>query len=496
MYGLKKILDVKQLKAADQHAIDQGAISSIDLMEQASNAFVEAILKKELSNKKIAVLCGIGNNGGDGLAVARILKEKGFDVQVFLIKFKEQLSANCAINLARIPKVTTILPGESLPDLSAFDLLIDAILGSGLTKKINGFLETLVASINQSGKPIFSIDIPSGLACDELLSDAIAIKADYCVSFQRPKRAFFYLENNEYLKEWTVVPIGLDENFIQSQETSSFILDQAIALQVHLRMKYSHKGTYGHALLIAGSYGKMGAAVLAAKACLRSGVGLLSVYIPKCAYQILQIAAPESMCLTDPEEDFISEAPLLDNFNAIGVGPGIGTSLRTANAFFSILKDAKKGFVIDADGINLLSREPSLLAHLPKNCILTPHLKEFERLVGPAINTVDRLEKQVSFSKKHHCIVVLKGANTSVSSPEGKLFFNTSGNPGMATGGSGDVLTGIITGLLAQNYDPLQAALIAVYFHGKAGDDAAIAKGQNGLVATDIIEYLRIENLK
>ena len=487
-------MNVKQTRLADQYTIENLPIASIDLMEQASLAFVKAIETKLEQGNKIGVLCGVGNNGGDGMAVARILQEKGFEVDTFLIKFKANLSADCAINMSRLRNVKVIENESYLPSLAHYDVLIDAILGSGLSQSPRDFLAAVIAHINASGKKIYAIDVPSGLAADDLLNNPTAVKTDVCISFQRPKLAFFYPENYTYLKHWSSVDIGLDEAFIQAQDTKYFLLDESIAAHVKIREKHSHKGSYGHALMIAGSYGKVGAAILANKSCLRSGVGLLTSYVPKCAYEIKKIAVPERMCQTYPNEKFISMAPEVENYDAVGIGPGLGTSIDTDRVLLSILKNTKRALVIDADAINLLAKDEQLLKYLPKNSILTPHPKEFERLVGTASNSKERLQQQIDFAKKHQCIVVLKGANTSITDPEGHVFFNNSGNPGMATGGSGDVLTGIITALLAQAYEPLLAALIAVYFHGKAGDDARLVKGENALIASDIIDYLMIEN--
>ncbi len=273
-----------------------------------------------------------------------------------------------------------------------------------------------------------------------------------------------------------------------------FVLDESIRGFVKIRQNQSHKGTYGHALLLAGSHGKMGAAVLSAKGCLRSGVGLLTVHVPSCGYQIMQIGVPEAMCSTDSHEKFLTNGPDFTPYAAIGVGPGIGIESATANMIKSILVNCNSPLVMDADALNLLSEDKKLLQQLPENTILTPHVKEFDRLAGESQNREERLEKQRAFAQKYKCIVVLKDAETCIASPAGEQFFNTSGNPGMATGGSGDVVTGIITGLLAQGYHPLVAALIAVYFHGRAGDDAAEQKGENALIASDLCDFLMIEH--
>jgi ADP-dependent NAD(P)H-hydrate dehydratase / NAD(P)H-hydrate epimerase len=491
---LKQILTSEQTRQADTQAIESQSISSLDLMERASNVFISAIRGEISKSDKICIFCGTGNNGGDGLAVSRILQSEGYHVSPFLIKINDNLSIDCQANFDRLVNVKIINNKEDdLPSLTETDIIIDAIFGSGLSRPINGLAAEVVEAINLSKKKVFSIDIQSGMYADKLSDSEIIVKSYLTVSFQRPKLAFFFPESSIYLKNWIVVDIGLDENFIQSLNSSFFQLDKSIESLIKSRNRFSHKGTYGHALIIAASYGKMGAAVLASKACLRSGAGLLSTYVPKVGYNIMQISVPEAMCLTDKCENYISDIPSISIYSAIGIGPGMGQNTESKVALESILKNASQPLVIDADAINILAGDEKLKKLIPKNSVLTPHPKEFERLVGSWKNSEERLQKQIEFAKNYTCIVVLKDAHTSICDTEGNIYFNTSGNAGMATGGSGDVLTGIITGLLAQGYEPLIASLIGVYYHGKAGNDAAKIIGQNALIASDIIDYLRIE---
>ena len=492
MYNLNKILTVPQIQATDTFTIENEPIKSIDLMERASNAFVSSIEKRNIAGKKIVVVCGVGNNGGDGLAVSRILKSKGIDVTPILVKFKDKLSYECETNFRRYKNIQILNANSSIPDFKEYDIIIDAIFGSGLTSPIRGFTNEIIESINNANKIVFSIDVPSGLHCDTISWSNCIIESNLTVSFQRPKLSFFFTENNKYIQEWEIVDIGLDENFIQKQNSYYFLLDSSISKILKKRQKHSHKGVYGHSLLIAGSYGKIGAAVLAAKACLRSGVGLLTMYIPKCGYEVMQTSVPEAMCQTDENNFVISELPQLTGYKSIGIGPGLGKDPLTVDALRELFKNIDQPIVIDADAINLIAENNDLLKILPKNAILTPHLKEFERLVGKFSDSLEQLTKQKQFSKQHQCIVLLKGANTRITDANGSVFYNTSGNPGMATGGSGDVLTGILTGLLAQNYSCIEAALIGVYFHGYAGDIAVKKIGQNALIASDIIENLYI----
>ena len=492
LFALDKITSAKQTKEADAFTIDKQNISSIELMEKASLAFVKAIENNLNKKQKIAIVCGIGNNGGDGFAIARMLRNKKYAVAVFLVQISDNLSKDCETNYKKLTDVS-IIDDKTHIDFSKYDVLIDAIFGAGLSREITGIAAKVVAKINQSNATIFSIDIPSGLYCDKISDSETIVKADVNITFQRPKKSFFFLESQTYLKEWKVVNIDLDDHFIQNQNSKYFVLDKKIEKLVKKREKYSHKGTYGHSLIIAGSYGKIGAAVLSSKACLKAGAGLVTVNSPKCGYQILQSTIPEAMCLVDENEEYISQLVALSPFNAIGIGPGIGKHPKTKEVLKTFLSTYKKPIVIDADALNILSENQEMLELIPNNSILTPHPKEFERLVGKWKTTPERQQKQLDFASKYNCIIVLKDANTCISDSNGNLFFNTSGNPGMATGGSGDVLTGIITGLLAQHYQPLQAALIGVYFHGKAGDKAAKKKGQLALSASDIVDCLRIE---
>ncbi len=492
---MKKILNVEQIRAADRQCITSGAMTSLELMEQASLAFVRALQMEEsaLQTQKLAIICGTGNNGGDGLAVSRLLIERGMSVHPFLVKFSEQLSADCASNLSRLTDYTELLADSDIPNFKEFDIIIDALFGSGLSRPIAGLPAKVIESMNNAGKKIYSIDIPSGLFCDDLSNSEFVVESDVTISFQRPKLSFFLPENGAYIERWKLVDIGLNEDFIQNQESNNYVLDSEVLHRLRHRPRQSHKGSYGHALILAGSYGKVGAAVLAARACLRSGVGLLTSYVPQCGYSIMQTSVPEAMCLTDAHAHILTELPNLEYYSAIGLGPGIGMDPMTGQMLERLLRENTRPIILDADALNIVSGNKDLIHYLGQNTVLTPHIKEFDRLVGESSNSMERFEKQREFSRKNGCIIVLKNAFTSISCPEGNLYFNTSGNQGMATGGSGDVLTGVITALLAQSYSALDAALIGVYFHGKAGDAAASAKSYSALIASDIIDNLRIE---
>lgn len=492
MDRLKKILDVSQIRQADNHAIVESDISSWELMEVAVHAFFEKVMERELWRKRVMIFCGTGNNGGDGLALCRMLRKKGIYCWVVLVEFNEELSSDCKKNLDLLDEVIYLREGDFFPSIDQADVLVDALLGSGLNRAPRGLLQKTIDFINKSEKTVFSIDIPSGLYSDGLTDHSDIVQADYVISFQRPKMSFFLPENGVYVKNWDVVDIGLDEDFIQSMDSSVFWMDKEVERLVVQRNRVSHKGDYGHALLMAGSKSMMGAAVLSARACLRSGVGLLTLNVPGAGYEIAQIAVPEAMCIADPEGDMISLSIKKDKFSALAIGPGLGREKASAIVLEEVLKTVTKPLVIDADALNIMASHPHLLDYLGDHCVLTPHIGEFDRLFGASENSVVRLEKLRMLSQKYKSVIVLKDAYTCIASPDGSLYFNSTGNQGMATAGSGDVLTGIILSLLAQSYKPLEAAIIGVYFHGKAGNAAAEKKGMHALIASDIIENIFI----
>lgn len=487
-----KILSTKQIKELDTYTIEHEPIPSIDLMERACRAFVIWFAEKFDNANKIGIVCGTGNNGGDGLGVARLLQEWGYSVTVWIVRGSVSESPDFASNLNRLSGKVEIIeitsPGENL--FSGQDILIDAIFGSGLSRPVEGIYAHTIESINQTEAIRIAIDIPSGLMADTHSTGAI-VKAHYTLSFQLPKLAFLMPENYKYVGEWALVDIGLKKDFIREATSQYFLIRLKDVKKIKRpRLKFHHKGNYGRAMLISGSNGKMGAAVLAARAAMRSGLGLLTIHSPKCGYYILQTSIPEAMVSVDEHNDFFSTLPEIETMDTIGIGPGIGTKEETAKAFGQLLDRYRKPIVIDADALNLLSTYTHLLLSLPPDCILTPHPKEFERLVGPWGNDFERLEKLKTLAKDLKAVIVLKGANSSIASPEGNVYFNSTGNPGMATGGSGDVLTGILTGILAQGYSPLETAIFGTYLHGLSGDCAAIDKGMDSLIASDLVDYL------
>ena len=492
--GLKKILTVPQIRSADQHLINKSNISSWELMEVATSAFFDALMGHNMWRQRVLIFCGVGNNGGDGFALCRMLRKKGIYARAVLVKFKDELSPDCKSNYEMLDDVLSVEEPGDIPNLELTDVIVDSLLGTGLSRPIDGLLKKVVESINTSGKRIVSIDIPTGIGGDELIEKgSLVVQADLVISFQRPKLAFFYPEHGSFIKNWEVVNIGLDEKFMQSRDSNNFWLDERVKQLVKNRPRVSHKGHYGHALLMVGSEGKMGAAILAAKACLRSGVGLLTTQTPKFGNSIMQIAVPESMSLLDHDSSVLSSLYPTEDFDAIGIGPGIGQEKLTQILLDSLIKGSNKPLVLDADALNILSKKKVLLKSLPAQTILTPHVGEFKRLIGSFKNSMERNQKLSAFAVEHNCIVVLKDAYSVIADSNGALYFNSTGNQGMATGGSGDVLTGMITSLLAQGYRPLESAIIGVYFHGKAGDLAAKKRGHHALIASDIIDHIQID---
>ncbi len=493
-----KILQPHQIREVDQYTIQNKPIPSIDLMENAAQSVVDWISKNCMANT-FYIFCGTGNNGGDGLAIARLLHNFSVSVHVILVRFSNSLSKDAEENLNRLKEIhaISILEIHKEEDFNILPIdedaiVIDAIFGSGLNRPTAGLAKEVIKKINALSNLIIAIDIPSGLFANKpfiFLNQEGIVKADISLSFQLPKLAFLLPENSDFVGKWYLLDIGLLEEGIERHQTNFYLTTkQGINKIIKSRKKFSHKGNYGHALLVAGSYGKLGAAILASKACLKAGVGLLTTHIPHWGYQVMQSTVPEAMTSIDRSEMIFTEFPELSPFNAIGIGPGLDTKKNSVLAFEELLnKLSDQKCVIDADGLNILSKNNFLLLKLPKNTILTPHPKEFERLAGKWDNDIEKLEILKSFCQKYNVVTVLKGAHTVVALPDGSCHFNFSGNPGMATAGSGDTLTGIILALLAQGYLEKDAAILGVYLHGLAGDIALQKESEESLIASDII---------
>ena len=493
-----KIPNIQSARLADAYTIENEPISSVDLMERAATQ-VYFWLMRNLKSKEVSIkiFCGMGNNGGDGLVLARLLATQDIYAQVFILHVSENFSHDCEVNYERlkaIPEVHMygIFSKDDFPIIDDNDIVIDALFGSGLNRPLEGVAAELVQHLNDNHAIRIAIDIASGLNGDSIGNPSNPIiHADYTLSMQFPKMAFLYPENEPFVGKWEVMDIKIHPEFIENLETSNFYtISDVIKPLLHKRAKHSHKGTYGHALLIAGSTGMTGAALLASESCLRSGVGLLTTHLPKAAMLPLQIYLPEAMISPDKSDNCFSELPDLQSYNAIGAGPGLGKAPETVTALKLLIQNAKVPMVLDADALNIISENKTWISFLPERTILTPHPKEFERLFGKTDNSTQRIELQREMSVKHNIIIVLKGANTSITFPNGSCFFNSTGNPGMATAGSGDVLTGIILSLLAQRYTPEEAAIIGVFMHGRAGDKAAAKLGMEAMIAGDITKQL------
>ncbi len=495
-----KILSAQDIQKVDRYTIEHEPIASIDLMERAAYKCTEWIVENYTNDKSFHFVCGTGNNGGDGFAIARMLFQKGYKVSVTWVHFSLTFSEDCQVNvelLAHIGLPFQILNEDNQIINFEEDCIVDAIFGIGLNKPSSGIAKRAIQQINASTSAVISIDIPSGLMCEDNANNPLdgIVKAHITLTFQQPKLSFLLPDTGIFVGEFHVLDISLNQSYIETLTTHYYFLTtKDVVKLVPIRSKFSHKGTYGHALLCAGSYGKMGAAVLAGKSALRSGVGLLTLHIPNCGYDIVQSTVPEAMVITDKYSSHLSMAwENFSIFSAVGIGPGLGTNEETVKFVHDVLHSYTRPMVIDADAINILGSHPTLLEKVPKNSIFTPHLKEFKRLLqltNDDFSSFEILELQRTWSIENQHILILKGAHTSISLPNGELWFNSTGNPGMATGGSGDVLTGILTALLAQDMEVNKAALLGVYAHGLAGDLAMKQHGQIGVIASDIIQCL------
>ncbi len=493
-----KILPIDKVREADAYTIKNEPVDSIDLMERAAKSCYKWMLGKFRSTDRIKVFCGLGNNGGDGLAIARLLFKKDFRVEVFVLRYSDKSSDDFNTNLENLRyqkkvKINEISRFEDLPETLNSDWVVDAIFGSGLSKPVTGFIGQVIEYINNQNTKVVSIDIPSGLFADKSSVDSggAIINADVTLSFEFAKKAFMFSENLPFVKEWEIMSINLHPDFVKSVDKADYlVLVNDIQGLIKKRRKFDHKGRFGHALLIAGSYGKMGAAVLASEACMRTGAGLLTTHVPKMGYDIIQTAVPEVMTSIDRSETSFSELPDLDPYNAIGIGPGIGQDKETRTALKVLIQNTGLPILFDADAINILGENKTWLSFIPPGCIFTPHPKEFERLVGKSNNAFERDKLQREFSVRYGAYVILKGYSTAISCPDGMCFYNSTGNPGMATGGSGDVLTGVILGLLAQGYTSLEACLVGTYLHGLAGDLASENLSCEASLASDITGHI------
>jgi NAD(P)H-hydrate epimerase len=494
-----KIFTSTQIKELDRYTIEHEPIPSIDLMERAAKTLTRAITDTWNNSVPVVVFAGPGNNGGDALAVARMLGDQDYQVMVYLFNINGHLAEECAANKKRLVEskrakaFTEVTQEFDPPRLEKGMLVVDGLFGSGLNKPLAGGFASLVKYINASQADVVAIDVPSGLMTEDNTYNVRAniIRATVTLTLQQPKLAFFFPENQTFIGQLRVLDIRLSQEGIEKTEANYTVVEESEIRSMLLgRDTFAHKGQMGHALLIAGSYGMAGAAILASRACLRSGVGKLTIHTPKKNREILQMAVPEAVLQLDPEETLFSEAVDTEDFQALGIGPGLGQSETTAIPLIAQLRRATCPIVADADALNILSSHRAWLQQLPKGIILTPHPKEFDRMEGHSADSYERLTKARHLAERLQGIVILKGRYTAICLPDGHVLFNPTGNAGMATAGSGDVLTGIITALLARGYNAAEACVVGVYLHGLAGDLAARDLGEESLIAEDIIRYL------
>jgi NAD(P)H-hydrate epimerase len=491
-----KIFTSAQIKACDAYTIHASSISSSDLMERAAGKCVEWLTTHFPKDALFVILCGTGNNGGDGLAITRLLHHSGYGAKAFLLKFSKELSKDCQHNLQRLqnidPSLVDVVPPDTfITDIPEHIIVIDAILGTGLNRPVEGWVGNFINQVNLLPNKKIAIDIPSGLPADTIAEkEASIVKAQDTLSFQFYKRSFLHPESGSYTGNVHLLDIGLDKTFIEATHSHYQVLDRHI-LKGFFRQRdsFTHKGSFGTSLIIGGSYGLMGSVTLTARAAYRAGAGRVRGLIPEAGYDIFQTITPEAMCITSGDK-FIKHIKEWESADAIAIGPGMGTEEKTMDAFEEFLEERKDPIIIDADALNILGKRQELLNKIPAGSILTPHPKEFERVFGETANTMVRVEHARTQAMRYNIIIVLKDRYTAVVTPEGDCWYNVSGNAGLATGGSGDVLTGIITGLYSQKYEPAEAAMLGVYLHGLAADLALQKQSMESLVASDVMEYL------
>ena len=488
-----KIFSVEQIRRADRFTIENVTKSSLALMENAAESCVSWLKNHLPNNTKFAIFCGNGNNGGDGLAMARLLYQAGYDTEVFIDFDNEKRTQDSAENLRKVREISGILVKDFSETPFEFPknvAIVDAIFGSGINNPLSGKIEALVLKLNELKNRKIAIDLPSGLYSDDKTPEGSTIlKADETLSLLFWKKAMLHPESEGFTGKIHILNIGISGDFIHREETEEFVICRKLIKQIYRpRLPFSHKGTYGTACIVGGSYGKMGAEVLATKAALRAGAGLTFSVAPEVGNPILQSSCPEAMFISGGE-NFINKIPVEEHYT-LGIGPGLGKNRETAEAFLGFLKNYKRPLVLDADALNIIAEHQNYLEKIPENSIITPHPKEFERLFGKTQDSFERLNLAKEKAKSLGIIIVLKDHRTQIVNPDGRVFYNITGNPGMAKGGSGDVLTGIITALLAQKYSPLEATVFGVWLHGTAGDFAAQKFSKEAMLPSDLISEI------
>ena len=495
-----KLFTTEEIRAIDRRTIEQEGVPSLELIERVAEGVADEISSRWRSNKPTMVFAGPGNNGADALGAARLLFERGFRPEVFLFNIGgDKLSTDCAASrdrmLAEVPDIIfhEVKDRFSMPKITTNHLVIDGLFGSGLREELQGGFKSLVQYINDENATVVSIDLPSGMFGDwnPQIVNRNTIHATLTLAIQFPRISFFIPDNAELIGEWKIIDIGLSEKAIATSPANFCLVEQRdVHRRLRHRKEFASKADFGSGILYAGSYGMMGAAILAARGALRAGVGKLTVNSPKCGYQIMQSSVPEALFRHNRGEINIIDIHPERDFSAIAVGPGLGTNELTVKAVEDFLASINQPVILDADALNCIAIKPSILNTIPVLSILTPHAGEFDRLFGPQPSAEARLRKAIEMAKDYNILIILKGRYTAIVRPDGKVYFNSSGCPAMATAGSGDVLTGVLLSMLAQGYPAELASLIAVYVHGLAGEMAAAEQGEYGVTAGDIASYI------
>jgi NAD(P)H-hydrate epimerase len=485
-----KIFSAEQVRAWDAYTIRHEPISSAALMERAAGRAAEWILQVFPHPARVLVFCGPGNNGGDGLVIAQKLWQEALVVDTWLLDTGQSLSPDASVQLSKLQALgAPVHPVRSAPDLPVIgpgDLVVDALWGSGLNRAVEGLGAACINHINAAPAPVVSIDLPSGL----LPKCSHAITATHTLSFETWKLPFFFPENDRFTGQIHTIDIGLHQDFYQDAQARFETTGLAEARQLlRPRPRSGHKGSFGHAALLSGSWGMLGAAMLASEACLRSGVGKLTCLVTNKCYPLLQSAVPEAVYRIEAGQDYVTDTGFTGSYAALAFGPGCGVHPEQAAVADALFRNGTP-LVLDADALNLMVAYPELQERIPEGSILTPHPREFDALTFKHVHSADRLETAMEKAAAWKSVIVLKGHHTLVAAPSGKGYFNMSGNAGMATAGSGDVLTGLLTGLRAQGYSAIDTARLGVFLHGLAGDIAAEAIGQEAMLAGNIVRNL------
>lgn len=505
-----KIATREQVRKIDRSTIEDYKIPGLVLMENAGRSVTELITKNYPNVHNIAIFCGTGNNGGDGFVIARHLISKGFNTTTFICGDEQKYRGDALLNYKSLKNIGTkiLILKEKPPHNLECDLIVDSIFGTGLDREVEGFYKHIIEFLNSCSAPILSVDIPSGLDANSGRLLGCCIKANTTVTFALPKIGTVIYPGVEYCGDLYVSNITTPGN-LEDSINLELITAYDIRPLIHTRNKDTHKGTYGHLFILSGSPGKSGAATLSAIGAQRIGTGLVTVGVPESLNPVIEEKLTEAMTEPLPETKNgllgLSSlkkalAVLSDKKTALAIGPGISTSKQTESFLLKLLSKCNMPVVIDADAITLISKNLNLLKNLKIPVILTPHPGEMARLIGKTNKEVqeERINISRDFSKKFGVYLVLKGARTIISTPSGKIFINPTGNPGMASGGMGDVLTGIIGGLLSQGYNAENSCKIGVFVHGLAGDIAFEEISDSGYLATEVAEYITkaIKNIK